>query len=133
MSSWEQTEQGRAYRKRWLKTPAGMEYQRQMRYRERKDLLYFTLKNKPCVECFGWFEPCQMQFDHVKGIKIKNIAQLRRCTTKSMLEEIKKCDLVCANCHALRTYKRRPHGPNFTYRGIVNLDSDKLPADSKSN
>lgn len=124
MSKWEHTPQGKAYRRRWLQTSAGKEYQRQMRYRNHKDLLYFSIKNKPCVACQGWFEPCQMQFDHVRGKKIKTVSQLRRCSKKRMLEEIRKCDLVCANCHALRTFKRRPHGPNFISRGLINFNGN---------
>ena len=30
----------------------------------------------------------------------------RKLTTKTMLEEIEKCDLVCAICHRVRTIKR---------------------------
>jgi hypothetical protein len=45
-----------------------------------------------------------MDFDHVRGTKISDVSNLR--TTKA-LEEIKKCELVCAVCHRLRTMERR--------------------------
>jgi hypothetical protein len=39
-----------------------------------------------------------------------------------MLEEIEKCDLVCANCHRIRTFTRKPlkhlELPVFPLNGI---------------
>lgn len=66
------------------------------------------LKNAPCADCGGWFNPWQMDFDHrEQSTKLKNVSSLLFCKVQTMLEEIKKCDLICANCHRERTYKRR--------------------------
>lgn len=50
-----------------------------------------------------------MQFDHKPGtdkrFEIAFAARLGK-NEKQILEEIAKCDLVCANCHAERTYTR---------------------------
>jgi hypothetical protein len=64
-------------------------------------------KAHPCVDCGIQYPVFVMQFDHVRGEKRFNIG---RATTKiksiqTLLEEISKCDLVCANCHAIRTAK----------------------------
>jgi hypothetical protein len=51
-----------------------------------------------------------MQFDHRDAaMKKGNIATMvhNRATREAILEEISKCDVVCANCHADRTYQRR--------------------------
>lgn len=65
-------------------------------------------KNKPCADCQGWFEPCQMDFDHRDSKKkVKSISDMQYYSVKQILKEIAKCDLVCSNCHRLRTYKRR--------------------------
>lgn len=40
--------------------------------RKGRDFVY-RLKNKPCADCFGWFNPWQMQFDHLEN-KEFNIA-----------------------------------------------------------
>lgn len=48
-----------------------------------------------------------MQFDHVRGEKIANVSRLlndRRYTLA--LEEVEKCEVVCANCHSTRTFER---------------------------
>lgn len=66
------------------------------------------LKNKPCMDCKAKFNPWQMDFDHVKGVKKFGIATISNglVSMKSLMEEIDKCDLVCANCHRQRTHER---------------------------
>ena len=53
-----------------------------------------------------------MQWDHVPGtVKLGEIsAKIRRWSTKLIFEELAKCELVCANCHAIRTYARLRDG-----------------------
>jgi len=50
-----------------------------------------------------------MHFDHRPGeIKEFEIGfAVRGYSRRRILAEIAKCDLVCANCHAVRTYRRR--------------------------
>lgn len=65
----------------------------------------------PCADCNLRWKPWQMQFDHVRGRKMADVATLvRRGSRKRALEEIAKCELVCANCHADRTHRRRHAG-----------------------
>lgn len=69
------------------------------------------LKSKPCADCGGSFHPVAMTFDHLPGTeKLRDISTLvlRGCTQMA-ITEMAKCELVCANCHAVRTYTRR-HG-----------------------
>lgn len=67
-----------------------------------------SLKNKPCVGCGNKFPTCVMEFDHVRGTKLFNLGDMfhKGLSRKSILEEIAKCDLVCANCHRIRTCGR---------------------------
>lgn len=47
-----------------------------------------------------------MDFDHRNpATKKANVARLKHKSTEGMLAEITKCDLVCANCHRIRTHK----------------------------
>lgn len=66
------------------------------------------LKNNPCVDCGVKYNEWQMDFDHVRGIKKLSISVMRHqhIGKNVLLNEIAKCDLVCANCHRDRTYKR---------------------------
>ncbi len=50
-----------------------------------------------------------MTFDHLPGtMKVNDISTLvlRGCTQMA-IEEMTKCELVCANCHSVRTFLRR--------------------------
>lgn len=69
-----------------------------------------ALKDKPCTDCGHTYPHYVMQFDHRDpSNKRMAIATLCRNTVawKHVEEEIAKCDLVCANCHAVRTWNRR--------------------------
>jgi 5-methylcytosine-specific restriction endonuclease McrA len=67
-------------------------------------------KNKPCADCRGWFEYYQMHFDHrVPADKLFTISGAYR-SPESVITEIQKCDVVCANCHASRTHKQVLNG-----------------------
>lgn len=64
-----------------------------------------TIKeSSPCTDCDEYYPYYVMQFDHVNGDKEFNIANALRKGLKAILKEIEKCDLVCANCHAERTW-----------------------------
>ncbi len=64
--------------------------------------------SRPCTDCGGWFHPAAMTFDHLPGtIKRSEISTLLYSGyRKVLLDEIAKCELVCANCHAVRTFIR---------------------------
>jgi hypothetical protein len=48
-----------------------------------------------------------MDFDHVRGEKKFNIGPTAAANSvKMILEEAKKCDIVCSNCHRIRTRAR---------------------------
>jgi hypothetical protein len=84
--------------------------QPQYRAKAREKLRQFVraAKDRPCADCGGVFHYAVMQFDHVRGAKEFNLSEVRRKTPslRRVQEEIEKCDVVCANCHALRTWKR---------------------------
>src|SRR4051812_23935117 len=49
-----------------------------------------------------------MEWDHLPGtIKLGAISnKIRTWSRKLIFEELAKCELVCANCDAIRTYRR---------------------------
>lgn len=67
------------------------------------------LKLDPCTDCGNNYPYYVMQFDHRPGMnKQLHISDYHKFSSViKFLEEIDKCDLVCANCHAERTYQRR--------------------------
>ena len=66
------------------------------------------LKSQPCMDCGQTFHPAAMDFDHRPDEQKEfNIANSHaNYSMKRVLAEIAKCDLVCACCHRIRTYKR---------------------------
>lgn len=66
------------------------------------------VKARPCADCGRTFPPYVMDFDHVRGSKCGEIGRIKNhVTTRALLEEIAKCEVVCANCHRVRTHRRR--------------------------
>ena len=64
------------------------------------------LKSRPCADCGGTFPPYVMDFDHVGTDKSFTISRKIGANKGTLLSEIEKCDLVCANCHRIRTKRR---------------------------
>ncbi len=62
-------------------------------------------KNKPCIDCNIKYPHYVMDFDHIKGNKLINVGRTR--STLKTLKEIKKCEVVCSNCHRIRTWKNK--------------------------
>lgn len=49
-----------------------------------------------------------MDFDHVRGRKQANVMELVSTLSKKRIdEEISKCEIVCSNCHRIRTHLRK--------------------------
>jgi hypothetical protein len=67
------------------------------------------IRQVPCMDCGHRFPPCSMDFDH-RDPASKRSAVMRmigRAGTARILDEVAVCDIVCANCHRLRTFRRR--------------------------
>lgn len=91
---------------------------RNKKYKSIFDAILNGLKNHPCADCGQSFPPYVMDFDHVIGEKVINISQLRSvCSPALLLSEIKKCEIVCANCHRIRTHKKDNN--SLSLEGIV--------------
>jgi Zn finger protein HypA/HybF involved in hydrogenase expression len=65
-------------------------------------------RNATCADCGGKYPPCVYHFDHVpgRGEKRFNLGS-GDYSLKAVQDEIAKCDIVCANCHAIRTWVSR--------------------------
>ena len=71
------------------------------------------LRTHPCVDC-GETDIIVLEFDHLRD-KVANVGTLmaRKHHWSQVLEEIAKCEIVCANCHRRRTARR---SNNYRYR-----------------
>ena len=68
-----------------------------------------VLKDVPCADCGVRYPPCVMDFHHPNPAdKEKAVGWLRRCgSVAGLVREIKKCIVLCANCHRIRTNSTR--------------------------
>jgi hypothetical protein len=75
---------------------------------KRREWHWKMKEGQPCSDCGGSFHPVAMQWDHPEGSEKKgNVAtMLQRVSRRRFLEELEKCELVCANCHAVRSFNR---------------------------
>ena len=68
-----------------------------------------TIKDgRACADCGGTFPLYVMHWDHLPGhLKVGEISvMVGNRSREVVLNELKKCELVCANCHVMRTVVR---------------------------
>ena len=65
-----------------------------------------------CVDCGEKYPHFMLEFDHLPGTeKVGGPGELARTRSwKLALKEIAKCEVVCANCHKIRSYVRGQTG-----------------------
>jgi hypothetical protein len=73
---------------------------------------YFGSK---CLDCKYEGPPFMFDFDHRDPSKKEFSISAKGCTRSfdKLLAEASKCDLVCANCHRMRTHKQRCKGCKY--------------------
>ena len=76
------------------------EYRKQLRM-----WLFEHLRNNPCIDC-GEADPIVLEFDHQRDKKfaIGNAAG-KGVALNTLIAEVAKCKVRCANCHRRKTYK----------------------------
>lgn len=101
----------RSYRRAWYeKNAAAQKAAVAARRAERRSInnaIVAAAKDTPCVDCGRRFPPEAMDFDHVAPQKRWNIGTAKTYVSETELRaEIATCEVVCANCHRVRTAVR---------------------------
>lgn len=98
------------YMKKWYSEHPELQLHRVQGAREqvlldnrKKILEYYS--SHPCVDC-GDDRPAVLEFDHVRGKKRYNVSKMMTYSWKTILVEIAKCEVRCANCHRIKTAER---------------------------
>ena len=80
------------------------EAKRRQQFRE----LLRVAKDRPCADCGQRFPPYVMDFDHrdptSKRFRVSEMGSRNLAVFKT---ECEKCDVVCANCHRIRTHSTK--------------------------
>ena len=69
-------------------------------------LIMDVRKAVPCADCKGSFPACAMSFDHLRDKK-HQVSSMGTYSVSKIMVEIDKCEVVCFNCHQIRTAERR--------------------------
>jgi hypothetical protein len=93
-----------ANRQRYIEAEAR---RKRARAEERIAFLIEFFRTHPCVDC-GETDPLVLEFDHLRDKHFNIGKQFSSRSWQKILEEMEKCDVVCANCHRRRTARR--HG-----------------------
>lgn len=100
-------ELNRAAARRYSERNPGKRFESSLSYRKQSRAMMREAKNQPCKDCGVKYPYYVMQFDHVRGTKEFNIGVVGPTASRDrMMNEIAKCEVVCANCHAARTHER---------------------------
>ena len=80
---------------------------RNREHRSRNRELYRQSKEgKPCARCGGVFPQVVMDYDHLDPkTKRMCVAQMLGYSWADIQSEINKCELLCSNCHRIKTYE----------------------------
>lgn len=101
-----------AYQRDWYRRNANRHRANAARLRadlrKRNQAAVRQAKDVPCADCGVRYPAYVMDFDHVRGKKRDNIGLMKAYAgNATLLAEIAKCDVVCANCHRVRSHRRR--------------------------
>jgi hypothetical protein len=77
------------------------------RAREKREALNAYKVEQGCVDCGYNQDARALEFDHKPGTeKVRTVASLTYASWQVIWAEVAKCEVVCANCHAIRTMDR---------------------------
>lgn len=84
---------------------------RRTNYKHAKIIIEFLnwIKEIPCIDCNRIYPSVCMDFDHIRGKKEFNLSEAKSLVwdPDKIWNEITKCEVVCSNCHRIRTQNRR--------------------------
>jgi hypothetical protein len=100
-------EDQRAAERRWYAANRATVAAKKDRKRQRLRELVREAKRRPCTDCGESYPYYVMDLDHVGDDKAMIVSKLVNFgATQRLLDEIAKCEVVCANCHRVRTWRR---------------------------
>lgn len=77
--------------------------------RQRRQAILKEIKlSRGCMDCGYNVHPDALEFDHRPDeVKLFELSAAHKFSAEKVEAEIAKCDVVCSNCHRVRTAKRR--------------------------
>lgn len=69
-------------------------------------VLQYKLENSICADCGISYPPHILDFDHLRDKKFQIGRGSKSQSLEAIINEMSKCEIVCANCHRHRTWMR---------------------------
>jgi hypothetical protein len=102
-------EKNREYQKKWYRKNKSLQIERNKANRNVKADWFWDYKTKLSCKC-GENHPATLDFHHRDStLKDANISEMMDCSIEKILEEIAKCEVMCANCHRKLHFAKRGH------------------------
>jgi hypothetical protein len=76
------------------------------RAKRRRYWLNYIKMKCGCAFCGYRDNPLALQFDHL-GNKTRQVSHMVLNSIKNLIKEVRKCRVLCANCHSIHTDRRR--------------------------
>lgn len=73
---------------------------------KRREILDRIKLELGCEVCGYDEHACALDFHHTGGDKVLNVASHRMMALDTVLAEIDKCSVLCANCHRVETHMK---------------------------
>lgn len=100
-------EKNRANLRRHYKKYKDKYLERNRRFQKIKRIFIRIIKTiTPCTDCKKHYPHYVMDFDHLHNKKLA-VSHMTSYPWNQLVAEIAKCEVVCANCHRVRTHNRR--------------------------
>lgn len=112
-------------RKRYKEDPAKVIAEVQGRQTVKKEILWDIKLRSGCVDCGYKEHPEALDFDHLPdSIKEFDISRAvyAGISLERILLEVAKCEVVCSNCHRVRSANRNRRGNPIPVRAIRSFD-----------
>ena len=94
-------------------------------YRDNQEFLRKYKLERGCTDCGYNAHAEALDFDHLPGTEKKfTLGQNVAASPEKVLEEIAKCEVVCSNCHRVRTKQR---GVNYSANAYYDLRKLGIP------
>ena len=105
--AYKDAERQREAERRWYRANRERVFQRKSEKKARLRALVQQAKQRPCADCGVEYPYYVMDFDHVEGEKAMIVSDLVNFgSTTRLLAELAKCEVVCSNCHRVRSWNR---------------------------
>jgi len=96
-----------------IKYPERLAITRYKRALQIREYLQLVKEQTPCADCGKQYPYYVMEFDHINSDRTRRgkngngcIGSLTSQRWNVVLQELAKCEVVCANCHRVRTWKK---------------------------